>query len=52
MRENDKITTQQHFETLDSLWGRPGHGAPRVIKNKLNLNDLLYKIPFKADYVL
>lgn len=45
-------STRKHFETLDSLWGRPGHGAPKYIKNKQNLNDLLYRVPFKAEYVL
>lgn len=51
-KEIDRESSQKHFETLDSLWGRPGNGAPRAIKNKLNLNDLLYKIPFKAEFVL
>lgn len=51
-REIEMDASVRHFATLDSLWGRPGHGAPRPIKNKLNLDDLLYKVPFKADYVL
>lgn len=48
----EQQSSDRHFATLDSLWGRPGHGAPRPIKNKLNLDDLLYKVPFEADYVL
>lgn len=51
-KEQEQDASQKHFETLDSLWGRPGNGAPRAIKNKLNLNDLLYKVPFKAECVL
>ncbi|XP_055679072.1 uncharacterized protein LOC129787486 isoform X2 [Lutzomyia longipalpis] len=41
----DMETSRQHYETWSSFWGRPGHGAPRDIKNKLNLDDLLYKVP-------
>uniref|UniRef100_A0AAG5DTQ4 Uncharacterized protein n=1 Tax=Anopheles atroparvus TaxID=41427 RepID=A0AAG5DTQ4_ANOAO len=36
-------TSRQHFETWSSFWGRPGHGAPLPNKNKLNLDNLLYK---------
>lgn len=46
-RMNDVQSSQQHFDTWSSLWGRPGHGAPRDIKNKLNLDELLYKLPLK-----
>ena len=46
-KRKDVQSSQQHFDTWSSLWGRPGHGAPRDIKNKLNLDDLLYKLPLK-----
>uniref|UniRef100_A0A182LVH2 Uncharacterized protein n=1 Tax=Anopheles culicifacies TaxID=139723 RepID=A0A182LVH2_9DIPT len=36
-------TSRQHFETWSTFWGRPGHGAPLPNKNKLNLDNLLYK---------
>ncbi|KAG4079023.1 hypothetical protein HA402_001678 [Bradysia odoriphaga] len=51
-KEIDKQSSQNHFENLDSFWGRPGHGAPKSTRNKLNLNDLLYRVPFKAEFVL
>lgn len=51
-KEIDKQSSQRHFENLDSFWGRPGHGAPKSTRNKLNLNDLLYRVPFKAEFVL
>ncbi|GAB0093603.1 uncharacterized protein DMENIID0001_087670 [Sergentomyia squamirostris] len=44
-KQHDLETSRQHFETWTNFWGRPGHGAPRDIKNKLNLDDLLYKLP-------
>ncbi|XP_059609972.1 uncharacterized protein LOC132257193 isoform X2 [Phlebotomus argentipes] len=44
-KKMDIETSRRHFETWSSFWGRPGHGAPREIKNKLNLDDLLYKLP-------
>ncbi|XP_037943600.1 uncharacterized protein LOC119676432 [Teleopsis dalmanni] len=34
----------RHFETFDTYWGRPGHGAPTGVKNKLKLNELLYGV--------
>jgi len=51
-KEIEKQSSQRHFENLDSFWGRPGHGAPKSTRNKLNLNDLLYRVPFKAEFVL
>lgn len=46
-REQENVSSRRHFQTLDSLWGRPGHGAPRAIKNKLNLDAMLYKLPMQ-----
>lgn len=46
-RGQDNVSIRRHFQTLDSLWGRPGHGAPRANKNKLNLDALLYKMPMQ-----
>lgn len=43
-REYDVESSKQHFDTWDTFWGRPGHGAPRDIKTKLNLDNLLYKM--------
>lgn len=37
-------TAVKHFETIDQFWGRPGHGAAKKIKTKLNLSDLLYQM--------
>lgn len=34
--------SRQHFETWQMLWGRPGHGAPRDVKVKENLDVILY----------
>lgn len=48
LKDRDVATSKQHFETWDGFWGRPGNGAPRSIKNKLNLNDLLYNVPLKG----
>lgn len=45
LKQNDAQISQQHFDTWTSLWGRPGHGAPGVTKNKLNLDELLYRTP-------
>ncbi|CAH1403201.1 unnamed protein product [Nezara viridula] len=44
-KEEDVKTAQRHFETWNSLWGRPGHGAPRAggAKGKGNLGRLLYQ---------
>lgn len=38
-------SSQQHFDTWSTFWGRPGHGAPLPNKNKLNLDNLLYSSP-------
>lgn len=27
-QENERLATEKHFQTWDSLWGRPGAGAP------------------------
>ncbi|XP_055321626.1 uncharacterized protein LOC129577875 [Sitodiplosis mosellana] len=46
-KDSELESARRHFETIDTFWGRPGHGAPRSVKtnhhSKLNLNDLLYK---------
>lgn len=42
-KEFDRATSQQHFETWDTFWGRPGYGAPKEVKNKLNLDQLLFR---------
>nr|XP_024219990.1 uncharacterized protein LOC106685845 [Halyomorpha halys] len=44
-KEEDVKTAQRHFETWNSLWGRPGHGAPRAggAKGKGNLGRMLYQ---------
>lgn len=42
-KEFDVATSKQHFETWDTFWGRPGYGAPKDVKYKLNLDQLLYR---------
>lgn len=39
------MTARKHFENWDTFWGRPGHGAPRPIKVKENLEYILYQLP-------
>lgn len=46
-KEQERDDCNQHFQTFERFWGRPGHGAPRNIKNKLNLDDLLYGVPIE-----
>lgn len=33
---------RRHFNTWDSFWGRPGHGAPKSAVKKGCLDRLLY----------
>ena len=40
----EKDLCSKHFETFDTFWGRPGHGAPTNIRAKLKLDDLLYGV--------
>ncbi|XP_031633243.1 uncharacterized protein LOC116347013 [Contarinia nasturtii] len=44
-KDSELESARRHFATIDTFWGRPGHGAPKYggSKTKLNLNDLLYK---------
>ncbi|XP_030760499.1 uncharacterized protein LOC115885662 [Sitophilus oryzae] len=35
-------TARRHFSTWTSLWGRPGHGAPRSATKKAAIDRLLY----------
>ncbi|KAJ1527658.1 hypothetical protein ONE63_007620 [Megalurothrips usitatus] len=41
-RAEEQERSRQHFETWQMLWGRPGHGAPRDVKVKENLDVILY----------
>ncbi|XP_025832415.1 uncharacterized protein LOC108732802 [Agrilus planipennis] len=34
--------SKQHFNTWDSFWGRPGHGAPLETRKKIRLDTLLF----------
>uniref|UniRef100_A0A336MJU4 CSON000854 protein n=1 Tax=Culicoides sonorensis TaxID=179676 RepID=A0A336MJU4_CULSO len=45
--QRDAEISRQHYETWQTFWGRPGHGAPMEVKKKHNLNILLYNDPFK-----
>ncbi|XP_053954251.1 uncharacterized protein LOC128860635 [Anastrepha ludens] len=38
----DRELCSKHFETFDTYWGRPGHGAPGEVMAKQKLNNLLY----------
>ncbi|XP_030559856.1 uncharacterized protein LOC115761958 [Drosophila novamexicana] len=45
-RQMDRDLCNQHFDTFETFWGRPGHGAPTADKiNKLKLDNLLYGTP-------
>ncbi|KAH8397655.1 hypothetical protein KR215_003757, partial [Drosophila sulfurigaster] len=45
-KQMDRDLCNQHFDTFQTFWGRPGHGAPAGDKiNKLKLDDLLYGTP-------
>nr|CAD7406727.1 unnamed protein product [Timema cristinae] len=46
-RQKDFESSRRHFETWQHLWGRPGHGAPREVKVKANLDALLHHITVK-----
>lgn len=39
------MTARKHFENWDTFWGRPGHGAPKSVKVKENLDYILYQLP-------
>lgn len=41
-RAEEMERSRRHFETWQMLWGRPGHGAPRDVKVKENLDVILY----------
>ncbi|KAL4716598.1 hypothetical protein ACJJTC_008233 [Scirpophaga incertulas] len=46
-RQNSAESVRRHHETWESLWGRPGHGAPqRGRYARSNLAQLLYVVPF------
>ncbi|XP_067625003.1 uncharacterized protein [Eurosta solidaginis] len=40
----DRDLSTKHFETFDTFWGRPGHGAPSEVTTKQKLNNLLYGV--------
>ncbi|EDV93945.1 GH19603 [Drosophila grimshawi] len=45
-RQMERDLCNQHFDTFETFWGRPGHGAPSGDKiNKLKLDNLLYGDP-------
>ncbi|XP_065212303.1 uncharacterized protein LOC135839948 isoform X3 [Planococcus citri] len=44
-KEEDQMTARKHFENWDTFWGRPGHGAPKPVKVKENLEYILYQLP-------
>ena len=41
-REVEQVQQQQHFQSWDSFWGRPGYGAPRDQTYRENLMKNLY----------
>ncbi|XP_069681671.1 uncharacterized protein [Periplaneta americana] len=46
-RQEDVESCRRHFETWQQFWGRPGHGAPREVKVKGNIDVLLHRLPVK-----
>merc|ERR1712131_250181 len=36
-REREALQQNQHFQSWDTFWGRPGYGAPRDSTNRENL---------------
>ncbi|PSN55151.1 hypothetical protein C0J52_00643 [Blattella germanica] len=46
-RQDDVESCRRHFETWQHFWGRPGHGAPREVKVKGNIDVLLHRLPVK-----
>lgn len=44
-KEEEQMTARKHFENWDTFWGRPGHGAPKPVKVKENLEYILYQLP-------
>ncbi|XP_028900579.2 uncharacterized protein LOC105219048 isoform X2 [Zeugodacus cucurbitae] len=41
-QQNERELCSKHFETFDTFWGRPGHGAPVEVTAKQKLDNLLY----------
>ncbi|XP_017038316.1 uncharacterized protein [Drosophila kikkawai] len=41
-KQIDRDLCNQHFDTFETFWGRPGHGARGDKINKLKLDNLLY----------
>ncbi|XP_020817882.1 uncharacterized protein LOC110191371 [Drosophila serrata] len=41
-KQMDRDLCNQHFDTFETFWGRPGHGARGDKINKLKLDNLLY----------
>ncbi|XP_001953474.4 uncharacterized protein LOC6499990, partial [Drosophila ananassae] len=41
-KQLDRDLCNQHFDTFETFWGRPGHGARGDKINKLKLDNLLY----------
>ena len=46
-RQEEMESSRRHFETWQQFWGRPGHGAPREVKVKGNIDVLLHRLPVK-----
>lgn len=44
-RQDELESCRRHFETWQQFWGRPGHGAPREVKVKGNIDILLHRLP-------
>ncbi|XP_049842389.1 uncharacterized protein LOC126293301 [Schistocerca gregaria] len=45
--QEERESSRKHHETWRGLWGRPGHGAPREVTTKANLDTLLRQVTVK-----
>ena len=56
-RKMDDQQQRQHFQSWESYWGRPGHGAPRDKSHKENLIKMLHfgdaveKVPSNVELI-